>query len=359
MERPSLLEIIRDLRADIVSHIDGLVVVLRRGPLGAISSALGGALHSLYGYVDNAIRLKFFPNSEDEETLLKWANLFVVPRNEATQTTASLRITFTGPAIIPQGTPVVASTGETYNLSSAINATEAGTQDASFTSVNTGAQTLLSEQDNISFQSSIANVDDNLELVQILSEGSDQESLIDWDDRIRTRLGNRPRGGTLADYYQHLSAISGIEKAWVILHKTNDDSVDIFLKNAMPIGSEKMQEVKETLSRLSPVDATIIVSEAQSALVNLELNISPNTAEVQSQVRTALETFLVNSAEVRGSLNINNEEQDGFIFINDLREVLLGINSLDNFRLVFPINDLRNSVEGSVFRLGTLSFGDL
>lgn len=347
--RPTLLEIIDRVVADITNRLPGVEAsVMRRSLLGIIGRAEGGVAHLLYGYIDWVAR-QVIPDTAESEFLERWANIWNIQRKPADFATGSFMFTVVPGSKILAGT--IIQRGDDIQYTALSDSTVVGTvATVSVRAVlpGSGANALAGERATL--LSPVAGVQSNgIVAAGGLVNGSDEES----DDRLRERLleriQNPPQGGALADYVQWGLEVPGVTRVWpypmqmgpgtvTVLFVTDDDPAGIIPSPA------KVAEVYDHIEELRPVTAELFVSAPIPDPLNPSIAIRPNTAAVQAAVIAELEDMMIRDAVPAGT-----------ILISKLREAVSIAAGEDNNAFISPTADVPHAT-GHIATLGTVTF---
>lgn len=363
--RPSLTTIIERIKGDFKSGLS-LQAILQKSFLSVFAKAFGGASHTLHGHIEFGIEEKFFPDTGDEETVIRWGTLYDLPRNDATF--AQLTIEFTGTTgnTLTLPTTLVRSDGVLYDLDSETVVPASGTVQATVTCQQAGDIGNMDPADELSLQSAVTGVESTAEVINTVVEGEDQESLEDYRTRVLQRLRNPPSGGTVNDYIGYVLQTPGITRAWVIPNGLGAGTVVTYgvEDNEDPIipDSAKIDEMQETVDALKPVTADHTAAAPVATPLNPTIQLKPNTTVVQNAVIAELEDLLAREAQVAGA---SDPEQvglgvtfDGSIKLSQINEAISIAAGEEDHVLDSPTADVVPAT-GGLATLGTVTFSTL
>jgi len=223
--RPTLQEIVDRVDGDIKNAL-GLGNILRRSFEGALSRAISGVAHTLFGFIAFAVE-QVFPDTMVERFLLRWGGFFGVVRTDATF--AQINITFTGTTsgTVLIGTILQRDDGLTYTLNAEVVVPAAGTAPGIVTAELAGdASNITSFPATLSFQSPLAGVETEVAADSAAVEGEELEPIDDYRARVIQRMQNPPSGGTPPDYIAFVLSVPGITRAWVLPGARGEGTVD-------------------------------------------------------------------------------------------------------------------------------------
>jgi len=373
--RPTLSTIIDRIKADIKSGLQ-LSAILRRSFEEIISKALGGASHTLHGHIEYAIENKFFPDTGDDATVLRWSTLYNVPRVDATFAKLVIDIVFTGNGTVPINTIFKRSDGFQYKLESEVSSLVAGTvQGTIIASLNpqndstaAGIDGNMNVGESVGLLSPISNVNSSALVSSISVQAENQESIDDLQVRVLNRIQNPPAGGTVADYITFALEVAGITRAWVLpgsqANRRGECTVDVtFVEDGNAPGSiipnaAKVQEVQDNLSLKAPVPADALAFAPIEKQINPTISIKPNTTAVQAAVQAELEDLIFREAQVRDAYAGVGSTFDGIIALSKINEAISIADGEDDHVLVSPTSDPQ-PLEGGLLTLGTITFQTL
>lgn len=363
--RPTLQQIIDRIKGDFKSGLS-LQAILRRSFLDVMSKAFGGASHTLHGHVDFGINNKFFPDTGDEATVIRWGSIYGLPRNEATFAQLTIDLTGTIGGTVVAGTIFVRSDGQEYTLDEEVVVPASSTAQGTITASDAGAIGNMDIGDTVSLQSAVSGVESSASVVATVTEGDDEELLSDYRTRVLERLRFPPSGGTANDYIAFAKTVTGVTRVWVLPGHLGEGTVGLtFVEdNEDPIipDAAKVQEVQDAVSALKPVSADLFTFAPTELEMNPEIKLKPNTSEVQAAVIAELEDLLSRTAQVRGAIDPEKAGLgvtfDGKIKISQINEAISIAAGEEDHVLTLPTSDVQPQVGGLV-TLGTPVFSTL
>jgi uncharacterized phage protein gp47/JayE len=363
--RPTLTQIIDRIKNDFKAGL-GLTAIIRRSFLDVMSKAYGAASHVLHGHIEYAILRKFFPDTGDEETVLRWGTLFNVTRKDATF--AELTVEFTGTTgnTLTLPTTLVRSDGLLYDLQTETIVPAGGTAQANVVCQTEGETGNMDNGDTLALQSPVTGVETNAEVVATVTEGEEQETIEDYQTRVLERMANPPSGGTVNDYIAFAKTVAGVTRAWVLPAHLGEGTVGLtFVEdNEDPIipDQAKVDEVQEAVLELQPINADLFTFAPIEYEMNPEIQLKPNTQEVRDAVIAELEDLLAREAQVRDASDPEQVglgvQYDGKIKLSQINEAISIADGEEDHVLISPTSDVQPSVGGLV-TLGTPVFSTL
>lgn len=363
--RPTLKQIIERIKGDYKSGLS-LQAILRRSFLDVMAKAFGGASHTLHGHISSGIKDKFFPDTGDEETVIRWGTLYQLPRNDATFTKLILDVVGTTGGTLPLNQIYVRSDGIEYTVDAETPIPAATTVQVIVTAKVEGAGGNMGDGDALSLQSSVAGIESEALVNSTSVEGDDQEPIEDYRVRVLERMGFPPSGGTANDYIGYAKTVTGVTRVWVLPGHLGEGSVGVtFVEdNETPIipGAPKVDEVQIALLNLAPIEADIFTFPPTEKEINPQIQLKPNTTAVQNAVIAELEDLMSREAQVRGAIDPLQVGLgvifDGKIKLSQINEAISIAAGEQDHVLISPTSDVIPEVGGLV-TLGTPVFSTL
>jgi len=366
--RPALSTIVDRIKADIKSGLQ-LQAILRRSFEEVISKALGGASHTLHGNIQNGIEEKFFPDTGDEATVIRWGTLYNVPRNDATFARLNVDIVFTGVATLIVGTVYQRSDGFQYTIETEITSVGAETINTVIIASEAGENGNLADSSTVSLLSPVANVETDATVTTTATEGEDQEELEDYRTRVLERLQQPPSGGTVHDYIAFAKTVTGVTRVWVLpnLFASQGEVGLTFVEDGNAPASiipspAKVTEVQDAVVLLKPINADLTTFAPNESVLDMTISIKPNTLAVRAAVTAEIEDVVFREAQVRNAVDPEQVglgvQFDGTIALSKLNEAISIASGEEDHVIVSPATDPQ-AVEGGLLTLGTITFQTL
>jgi uncharacterized phage protein gp47/JayE len=361
--RPTLKQIIARIEGDFKSGL-GLQTILRRSFLAVKAKAYGGASHTAHGHIQYGIEEKFFPDTGDEATVIRWGTLYNLPRKEATFAEIVIEVTGTTGNTLPEDRVYVRSDGVEYFVKADTVIPAAGTALATIVCQTEGETGNLDVADTISLQSALAGVESDAVVDSITVEGEDEEDLELYRERVLDRLQFPPSGGTVTDFISYALSVAGVTRAWVLPNFLGAGTVGVtFVEDAEdPIipDSSKIAEVQAVLLENEPQGTAGSTAFAPVVTeINPTIQLKPNTAAVQAAVQAELEDLLAREAQVRDAVDPakvgSGVIYDGKIKLSQINEAISIADGEDDHILTSPTSDVQPQ-SGGLVTLGTITF---
>ncbi len=357
--RPTLTEIITQIKTDIVSRITGASTLLRRSILTVLAYAFGGAVHLLYGNIEYN-KDQLFASTSDSESLERHANEYGISRTAATKATGDAVAVGTDGTIIPQYTELQSSTGQVY-LTNEAETISGGTATLNLTAKEAGEDGNDDPSITLTFVSPISGVNTSVTVDSGgLEGGADEET----DDALRTRVLTRkrqpPHGGADFDYPVWMLEVPGTTRAWCIpkyqgigtvgcaFVRDNDDDL-------IPTETEMEDMEDYLLSHTDPitgktvgipvdaVDGLYMITLTRRA-VNFTIALSPNNGDTQAAVTSQLQDLI--------SVDGGPEKT---IRLSRIRAAISAAVGEEYHNLIYPTED-DTATASQVHVLGSVSF---
>lgn len=300
--RSTLTEIIDRISADFKSAFGATYIALRSF-IQIFARVIGGAVHLLYGYIDNVVD-ELFVLTASQEYLEKIGSEYGILRNASTASIGVITITGTAATVIPAGTELQSSSDNLYTTDTGVTIGIGGSITVGVTASIKGVVSNEAGGAVLTFVTPIAGVDTSATVDSDgLSGGTDEENDEDYRSRILIRKRFAPHGGNAQDYINWAKEVSGVTRAWVhelfmgrgtlAVFFMRDNDIDPF-PNAAAVAAVRAYIISHTDSRGvivgAPVtaDPGLVVMAPVKREVNINIQIHPNTSTVQAQVTAEL-----------------------------------------------------------------------
>ena len=356
--RPSL-QTIRDRVKGDLRTASGVFSIIRRSFLDVLSKAIAGVSHVLHGHIFHVSKQVFIDQAEDE-FLDRWGAIYSIPRNESTFAQLTLTITGTDTTVIPVNQVWKRSDGAKYFVT-------AETVISGATSVNviaefSGTDFNTDVGETLTIENPVVGVDSTALISAIAISAADTEEDEPYRSRIIARIQEPPSGGTIPDYKSWALDISGVTRAWITPNGFGAGTVVIYfvvddVDPIIPIQA-KIDEVQAYIETQQPITARAFTYAPTATVLNIEVNISPNTVAVQNAIKAEISEMIKRESQVNGSYIDINTVYDGIIPISKIREAISVATGEDDHVLVSPVADITPPLGGLVIE-GTYTFGAL
>lgn len=286
--RPTLPALVKGLREDMLSRVDG--EQLRRADAEVYARVFAGAMHGLYGYVDWIAR-QIIWDTCDDDVLERWASMWLqVPRKPAVAARGAVAFVVAVGATVPSGTVLQAFDGVQYTTTA-----DSSAGSAPIVAVEVGAAGNRAAGQALSLVSPVAGVQTQATAGEI-SGGSDVESIDSLRARLIARVRTPPDGGSVTDYEAWALEVPGVTRAWVAPLEQGAGTVVVrFVRDgdASPIpDAAAVAAVQAHIDPLRPVTAEVFVVAPVAAPVAFQVSVTPNTLAVRTAVEAELRDLL-------------------------------------------------------------------
>jgi uncharacterized phage protein gp47/JayE len=310
--RPTLDELLSRTKAEIASRM-GLTTLIRRGPLDVLAKVLAGASHLEHGHLD-AIAKQLFPNTASGTDLDGLASLYDIARKAPTYATGVVTFTGTNGATVPNGTQLRRSdAAEFTTLADAVLGASGAT--VPIVSALAGLAANTDAGAGLALISPILGVQSPAIVTAAGVEGGfDQETDDELRVRLLARMSSPPAGGNAGDYKAWALSVAGVTRVWVYPLTPEIGFVTvIFTTDDAPGGSIPTQDdvdaVKAYIDSVRPLGATVIVLAPLVLALDITLHISPDTADLRTEVTAALSDLILQEAQPGGTLYLSHMEE--------------------------------------------------
>lgn len=366
--RPTLSQIVERIKGDFKTGLS-LTAILRRSFLDVMAKAFGGASHTLHGHIEYGITKKFFPDTGDEATVVRWGTLYNLPRKEATFAKLNITLSGTTGGTVPINTIFVRSDGVQYKLQAAVIVPASpGTAPGIIVAVVAGENGNMTAGESVNLQSPIVGVNSSALIASVNTEGEDLEPLEEYRTRVLERLQSPPAGGKVTDYIAFAKTVAGVTRVWVLPDHLGEGTVGLtFVEDGNAPASiipspAKVTEVQQAVLALQPINADLFTFAPTTLAINPVIKLKPNTTAVQDAVKAELNDMLAREAQVKDA---SDPEQVGLgvqftgkIPLSKINEAISLAADEDDHELVSPIADVIPPTGGLVI-LGTPVFQTL
>lgn len=364
--RPTLTQIIERVKTDIKNGL-GLTAILRRSFEEVIAKSIGGVAHTLHGHIAYAITKKFFPDTGDEETVVRWGTLYNLPRLEAQFAEIEIDVTATtGGSVVGGATVYVRSDGQEYTVKDSVAIAAGETESVTIVANDSGSGPNMDIGDEVELQSAIAGIQSTATVTGTSVSGSEQEELEAYRTRVLERLQDPPAGGTVTDYIAFAKTVVGVTRVWVLPNFLGQGTVGLtFVRDdedpIIPDASE-VEEVQEAVLALQPVPADLTTFIPNETQMNPSIQLKPNTSEVQAAVEAELKDMLSREAQVRDASDPDQVglgvQFDGTIALSLINEAISIAAGEEDHVLLSPAADVQPQ-SGGLVTLGTITWSTL
>jgi len=366
--RPTLQAIVERVKGDMRDALN-ITSILKRTTEEAFSIAIAGASHVLHGHI-RFVSKQLFPDQAETIYLERWAAVYGLQRNAATFANLQIDGTGTDGNTIPAGTLFQRDDATQYSTDAAVTVA-GGVYSVAVTAVVAGANGNLDNGEGVSLVSPISGVNSAATVTATNTEAEDEETDESLRARVLARIRTPPSGGTVTDYLSYALEIPGVTRAWVLPNWTasgyfGEGGVGVsFVEDGEdPIipSAAKVQEVQDNVNVKKPVTADAVVFAPIANVVDMTINLKPNTQAVRDAVTAELEGLFAREGQVSGAVDPTliaaGTTYAGGLSLSKINESISVADGEEDHVLVSPTIDVV-STDGQLITLGTLTFGTL
>jgi len=221
--------------------------------LSRVVSALGWSilakLHYLY--------LQLFPDTATGEHVARWGNLYGVERKgpAPAQAAASLRVTGTAGAAVPQNAELTTGDGTPFKIAS-VGAviTAGGSADVDVVAIAKGAIGNRLSGEVLTFSATPPGLNATATLVKDLVGGEDYEEEAFYKERYLETIRDPPEGGAPKDYVYWAKAVPGVYYAYPFPRRRQLGTVDVMVLGKGKVALADTTEVFNHIEARRPGD---------------------------------------------------------------------------------------------------------
>lgn len=347
LARPTLADLIDRAAADIEAELPGTDARLRRSNLNVFARVHGGAMHSLYAYLQ-WLAEQLMVDTAETVFLDRYAGIWGVLRVPAAFAEGLVAVTGSTGAVVPTGARLQRSDGATFTatadatlVSGAANV--AVVADVAGAAGNAGAGTQMSFAEPVPGVLGSAVV-----ATGGLSQGADRETDEALRARVLARIQQPPMGGAAADYVAWALEVPGVTRAWVYPLEGGVGTVVVrFVRDndaSFIPDSTEVAAVQTYIGDRKPVTAAVTVLAPTALAMNMTIALTPNTLATRTAVEAELVDLLKREAKPGGT-----------ILISKLREAISVAAGETNHVLSVPSADVAHTA-GQMPVLGTITW---
>lgn len=358
-ERPTLTEIYTRVTSDLKTKIVGALTFLKRSVLIVIAKILSGAIHLVYGYLDNIVS-QLFAMTADTVYLEQIGLEIGISRKAGDHAVGQAVVTGTTGNVVDAGTRLQSASGNIYTVDSNVTLLS-GTGVIDLTSENVGLAYNESGGISLSFVSPVSGID-SVAVVSSsgLTGGLDSETDDDYRARVLLRKRRPPQGGCDFDYVAWCLEVPGVTRAWAIPEYFGIGTVGVaFVRDddtpIIPNSTEIAQVEAYIISHTDPVtnisigipvtaEAGLRMITLTALAIDMTVQVYPNTNAVQTAILTRL-------ADCIKSFGGPGET----IALSQLYEAIGAASGEIMHRIINPIADVTAATD-QIHTLGTITF---
>jgi uncharacterized phage protein gp47/JayE len=308
-QRPSLLDIIERIKADVEAKLTEGQKTLRKSAIAIVSRAMAAAAHLCHGHLEWVSR-QIMPDTADLENLKRWASIWGVQQQPATYSQGPITITGQAGQVIDALSILLRGDGRRYILDAQVTIGGGGTVAGSITAEEPGADGDAEIGIPLSLETPNSSVTSIVVASPGLDLGTDEETPESLLERLLERIQEPPLGGAAADYERWAKEVPGVGQAWcypanqgpgtVGLAFTTDDPDD-------PIPSPSLvEEVQDYIDLIRPVTADFTAFAPIAEDLDFTIELLPDSPEVRAAVEQELKDLLQRESEPGGTILISH-----------------------------------------------------
>lgn len=351
--RPTLAELIDRVRGDLRGRLEIEGPLLRRAVVDVLGSVWGGAVHTLYGFLDWLAK-QLHGHSAEREQLLRKAAMYGITPAPATFATGNVTAIGTPGSPIPIDTILRLDDSTAYRVTTGQAIDVSGLATLPVVAVLAGSAANLPEDASLTFESPIAGVNATATVaVDGIAGGEEEEGTEELRDRYLLRLREPPTGGSDQDYEAWALAVPGVTRAWVYPHELGlgtvvvrfvlDGETDIF----PDAGAVAAVQAKLDAERLTTDEPTALAPTALA--VNFTLHVVPDNADTRAAVAAELADLLVRVAAPGDGAG------RGTVLLSQARTAIGIAAGVTDYTLTVPAADVVPGI-GELPKVGTITW---
>ena len=291
---PTREELLARIRADFLAYMAGSDPFLPQTVEGVLSLVLTELARDEHEHL-KWLADQLLPDRSEEDGVARWAALFKVTRKAAAPAKGNVTFTGTNGTLVPAATQLQNSDGSVTYLTDVDATISGGSATVAVTAEDAGTAGNLAQGAQVNLVTPIAGVNSAATVASGgLSGGIVQESLEEWRERVLQRIQNPPGVGLASDYERWALEVATVKKVWVYPLMGGLGSVGVYFivegtgAAQIPSGA-KVTEVQNYLNARAPVTAAVTVVAPTALTQNFTIQLSPNTAAVQTAVQAELD----------------------------------------------------------------------
>lgn len=350
--RPTLAELIDRVRGDLRGRLEIGGPLLRRAMADVLGAVWAGAVHTLYGYLDWAVR-QLFADTSEREQLLRQAATYGITPVPAEFATGNVTATGVDGSVIPVDTVLRLDAATAYRVTTGATIAS-GTATLAVEAALAGAAGNLPAGTALTFETQIAGVNATATVATGgITDGVDEEGTEEVRDRLLLRLQEPPEGGADQDYIGWALAVAGVTRAWtfpvelglgtVVVRFVRDGDVSIFPD------STAVAAVQAAIDAKRPITAVATAAAPTNLAVAFTIHIVPDTADTRAAVTAELTDLLARDAEPGDGAG------RGTILLSAIRTAIGIAEGVTDYTLTVPSADVVPGV-GQLPTVGTITW---
>lgn len=352
--RPSLADLITRVRGDLRGRLEIGGPLLRRAMADALGAVWGGAVHTLYGFLD-WLSDQLFGDTAEIEQLARMAALYGITQVPAAFATGNVTATGTNGIPIPAETILRLDAATSYRVTTG-QTIVLGSATLPVAAVLAGSAANIPAATGLTFESPIGGVSSAAVVATGgIVDGIDQEGTEELRARYLLRLREPPEGGADQDYEGWALAVPGVTRAWVypkelglgtvVVRFVLDGAVSIF----PDVGTVAAVQAAENAQR--PITAAVTVFAPVELDVAFTIHIVPDNADTRAAVVAELVDLLKREAEPGDGLGFGR----GTVLLSTIRTAIGTAEGVTDYSMTVPSADVVPTV-GQLATVGVITW---
>lgn len=351
--RDSLATLITRVRGDLRGRLEIDGPLLRRAMVDVLGIVWGGAVHTLYGYLDWLAK-QLFGDTAERAALLQRAAMYGITPAPATYASGNVTAVGTPGTAIPINTILRLDAVTSYRVTAGQVISGAASATLPVIAVLAGIAANLPNLSPLTFESPIAGV--NAAAVVgpgDIAGGVDEEGTEELRDRFLLRLREPPEGGADQDYEAWAIAVAGVTRAWVYPNELGLGTVVVrFVRDGeSPIFPDagEVAAVQAALQAQRPITAEVTAVAPTSLAVSFTIHPVPDTAETRAAITAELGDLLVRVAEPGDGAG------RGTVLLSSIRTAIGNAEDVTDYTLTVPAANVVPAI-GQLAVVGTITW---
>jgi uncharacterized phage protein gp47/JayE len=296
IQTPTASELSTQVLADIEGALGQQSPLLPKAFLRVLSRAIGGALALMYRLIRWTYE-QIFPATADAESLIRIGQQYGLSVTPSVAAILDIQLVGTPGAEAPAGTIWRGGNGKTYIQNGLSVIGISGISTAHVECTEGGSLGSLGVGNTLEAATPAAGID-GASVLEILTEGEDEETTEQFRSRVLQRIAGQPQGGSAADYVKWATEIPGIVKAFAF--RTDAGEVTVYPLQATE-GADRIPaagKLAEVLSYVSnpsrrPLCADVLVEAMTERTVDITITtLSPSDATTKAAIISELQRYL-------------------------------------------------------------------
>jgi uncharacterized phage protein gp47/JayE len=305
--------------------------------LGVLATVLGGAFKGQYGNLAWLAR-QIMPDTSESQYLERWAGIWGVSRKLANAAQFQVIANGTNGADIPAGTLIGRSDAAQFATNADIGIAN-GSAALTVTALAAGSAGNTPAGSQLSFSSSVPNVQLTLTVGTQIVAGNDDETDPNLLSRLLFRIQNPPQGGCATDYVTWATNQPGVTRAWVYPRYLGLGTVGVAFvmdgrPNIFPLPAD-VAAVQAAIAALAPVTvATLALFSPVQQPINpvIHLHVA-DTPVIRAAVIAQLTDFVTQVAQPGAAIG---QPQQGTIYLSQLEGAIGNSAGVVDYTLISP-----------------------